>query len=356
MKSYLNFTLKGRRFLPLWIVFIFLFMIPFYFLTNEFSNLTASEVPAGGPSTRFFLYLIIVFAVFFTFVFYSSKLILQSLEFRGSKIICDFHTNKYIGIVVSGLVLSIVTLGIYIPWFIRNIHRFFVHGAVYNSHKFAFKGTGGKLFLIMTLAIFIPFIVVGFIVFTILNSNIDIRIYQIMVLSSLVSIIYLTFKWMVVIRYKDYLIRLDTGFFQAMWKITIELVLAVMLVFIFSWLVSVSSVFWPNADFVPTTGKIVFELVLAVLTLGFYFPMAFIRLYRYFSEHTKSNAVDGRQITMGYDGDQLSDFLFIWGQILLTLITFGIYFPWAFCNIAQRLLTQTFVSVGLVPSESKQVD
>ena len=205
----------------------------------------------------------------------------------------------------------------------------------------------------MTLAIFIPFIVVGFIVFTILKDNIDIRIYQVMVLSSLVSIIYLTFKWMVVIRYKDYLIRLDTGFFQAMWKIAIELVLAVFLVFIFTWLVSLSTVFWLNFDFVPTTGKIIFELVLAVLTLGFYFPMAFIRLYRFFSEHTKSNVVDGKQITMGYDGDQVTDFLYMWKQILLTIITIGIYFPWAVCRIAQRLLSQTFLSTNLLSEKEK---
>ena len=168
MKSYLNFTLKGAQFLPLWIAFILFFIVPFYFLIQEVGNLTASEVPAEGPSIRFFLYLVIVLAVFFAFILYSSKMILQSLELRGLRVTSDYHTNKYIGIIISGLMLSFITLGIYIPWFIWNIHRFFVHGAVYNSHKFAFRGTGSKLFLIMTLAIFIPFIVVGFIVFPIL--------------------------------------------------------------------------------------------------------------------------------------------------------------------------------------------
>ena len=153
---------------------------------------------------------------------------------------------------------------------------------------------------------------------------------------------------MVVIRYKNYFIRLDTGFLQAMWKIAIELVLAVILVFIFSWLTSVSSVFWLKADFVPAIGKIIFELVLAILTLGFYLPMAFIRLFRYFSEHTRSNVVEGKQITMGYDGDQVADFLFMWKQILLTVITLGIYYPWAFTLIANRLLSQTFLITNLV--------
>ena len=356
MKRYLNFTLKGSQFLPFWIAFIIFLIIPFYFLVKEFFELTATEVPAGGTSTKFFLFFIIVVAVCFTFILFISKRVMQSLEYRDINVICDFHTNKYIGIIVSGLVLSIVTIGIYIPWFIRNLHRFFVHGITYNSHKFAFRGKGGRLFLIMTLAIFIPFLVVGFIVFTILNSNIEIWIYQVMVISSLVSIIYLTFKWMVDIRYKDYIIGLNTGFFRAMWKIGIELVLAIILVFIFSWLTSVLSVLWWNTSFLPETGKFLIELALAILTLGFYFPMAFIRLYRYFTEHTKSNIVGGKQVTMGYDGDQLTDFLFMWRQILLTMITFGIYFPWAFCRIAQRLLTQTFVSVDLVAQEGKSVD
>jgi len=353
MKSYLNFTLKGAQFLPLWIAFFFFFLIPFYFLIQELNVLTAAEVPAGGPSIMFFLYLVIVLAVFFTFIYLNSRLVMQGLEFNGIKMICDFHMNKYIGIIVSGLVLSIVSLGIYIPFFIHNLHRFFIHSAVFNSHKFAFRGKGRKLFQIMTLAIFIPFFVVGFIVFTLMNSNIDIRIYEIMVLSILVSIIYLTFKWMVNIRYKDYLISLDTGFFQAMWKIAIELILAVILIFIFSWLTSVSTIFWLDVDFFPEIGKIVIELVLAILTLGFYFPMAFIRLYRYFTAHTKSNVVDGKQITMGYDGDQVSDFIFMWKQIFLTMITLGIYYPWAFTNIAQRLLSQTFISTDFVPDPVK---
>ena len=85
-------------------------------------------------------------------------------------------------------------------------------------------------------------------------------------------------------------------------------------------------------------------MVLAVLILGFYFPMAFIRLYRYFAEHTKSNLVEGKQILMGYDGDQLSAFFFIWGQVLITVITLGLYFPWAFSRIVHRVLSQTYVT------------
>jgi uncharacterized membrane protein YjgN (DUF898 family) len=353
MKSYLNFRLKGSQLLPVWIAFFLFFLVPLYLLIQELIDLTASEVPASGPPRLFFLYFIIVVSMAFTFIFYSAKLVIESLEYKGLKIICDYHLGKYIGTIISGLVLSIVTIGIYLPWFFRNLQRFFVHGASYDSHKFSFKGKGRKLFLILTLTIFIPFLVVGFIMTTILTSEKDILIYQVIVISSLVSVIYLTFKWMINIRYKNYLIRLDTGFFHAMGKIAIELVLAFVLVFIFRWLTTVCITIWLDSDFFPVTGKIVIELLLAVITIGFYIPMAFIRLYRYFAEHTKSNIVDGRQLLMGYDGDQLADFLFIWRQILLTVITLGIYYPWAFSRIGQRVLTQTYLSTDLITAQSE---
>ena len=353
MKSYLNFTLKGGQLLPVWIAFFFFFLIPLYLFFDGLIDLTAEEVSANGPSKLFFLYLVIVLAMVFTFVFYNAKLVIQNLEYKGMKVICNYHVGRYIGIIISGIVLSIVTLGIYIPWLIKNMHRFFTNGTSYNSHKFAFKGNGKSLFLIMTFTIFIPFLVVGFVVFTIMKSEIEIWIYQVIVISILVVLIYLTFNWMTNIRYVNYLIKLDIGFFTAIWKIGIELVLAGIFVLIFRWLTLVSDVLLSNADFFPTPGKIVIELILAVFTAGFYFPMAFIRLYRYFTAHTKSNVVDEKQISMGYDGDQLADFLFIWGQILMTVITFGIYYPWAFSRITHRVLTQTFVTTDIILKSDK---
>ena len=319
----------------------------------EFNELIADEVPAGGPSKLFFLYFFMVMAVAFFFILVIAKLVIQSVEFRGIKLICDYSVSKYTGIIITGLVLSIVTIGIYIPWFVRDVNRFFVHGSSYNSHKFFFKGKGGRLFLIMTMAIFIPFILVGFVLFTILKSDIDIWIYQIVVITILVSIIYLTFQWMVDIRYKNYLIRLDTEFFHALGKIIIELVTAFILVLIFQWLTSVFVIYLWNPETFPEAGKMAIELLLAVTTLSIYSAMAFIRLYRYFAEHTKSNVVDGKQIKMGYTGDQIMDFKFMWRQILLTAITFGVYYPWAFSRIVGRVLTQTYLSVDVVSGSGK---
>ena len=353
-KNYLKFKLDGIRILPIWIFFILFFIVPFYFMVGEFSELTATEVPAEGTSKMFFLYLSILLLMNFIFILSFSKLVIRGIELRGEKLRYDYKTGEYIGIIITGLFFSVLTIGIYIPWLIKNIHRFFIHGMSWHSQKFEFKGEGSQLFLIFTLTILIPFLIVGIVLFSILNSEINLWIYQLIVLSILVSLIYLIFKWMVNVSYKDYLIRLDVGFFAAMWKIAIELVMAVIFVFIFQWLMMVSNVFlgeniilWDSPYF-PVTAKIVIELVMVVITAGFYFPMAFIRLYRFFTAHTKSNIIDGHQVSLGYEGDQIEVFRFIWGQILLTVITLGIYFPWAFTRIISRLFSQTFVQTEVI--------
>jgi len=267
---------------------------------------------------------------------------------------CDYNALVYLRMIITGLFLSFITIGIYVPWFVRNLNQFFVHGTSYNSNKFSFKGEGGKLFMIMTLTILFSFLLVGIVLFSVLKQSIDIQspeyiwIYEVIVIASLVSILYLTFHWMVNIQYKDYMVRLDTEFFHAVGKIAIELVMAIILVFLFQWFTSVSVMLIWDADSFPAAGKLTIEIVLAVTTLSIYFAMAFIRIYRYFAEHTKSNIVDGKQITMGYDGDQLSDFKFMWKQILLTAITFGIYYPWAFSRIVGRMLTQTYITINQI--------
>lgn len=60
--------------------------------------------------------------------------------------------------VLLGFFLSIITLGIYIPWFIKDITGFFVDNSSYDSETMKFKGKGGKLFVIITLSLVLPII------------------------------------------------------------------------------------------------------------------------------------------------------------------------------------------------------
>ena len=106
-----------------------------------------------------------------------------------------------------------------------------------------------------------------------------------------------------------------------------------------------------NGSVVKYTGKVLLGLFLSIITLGIYMPwfirdlhgsMAMLRLYQYFTERTVATLPD-RKLNFGYDIDQLNDFLFIWGQTLLVIVTLGIYYPWSFCKICKRILNKTYI-------------
>ena len=348
MKNYFNFKLTGIRILPTWIFFFVFFIAPVYFLYGEFIGLTAKDVSAEGPSSRFFLILGFISIMYFVFFFLFTKLIFKSIGINEVKLKCRYNAVQYLWIIVSGLVFSLLTLGIYFPWMINNIHRFFINGVSWKSNSFKFKGDGFQLFMIFTFTIILPFLILGIVIFSILDSNIDLWIYELIVIIIFISLIYLVFKWMINIGYKDYTLKIDVGFFAAIGKIVLELIMAVIFVAIFEWSINFSNAYVGNYilwefNYFPVTGKAIIELVMAVVTANFYFPMAFIRLYKYFTTHTHSNVVDGSRLSLGYEGEQVDVFLFMWGQILLTVITAGIYFPWAFSKIVKRFLAKTYI-------------
>jgi len=127
----------------------------------------------------------------------------------------------------------------------------------------------------------------------------------IMILIIFIPYMYFIYKWMVNFKFKEYTIKWET-------------------------------------DFWSSVGKIAIELFLSVITVGIYLPLACLKLFSYFSERTIASTESGSK-NFGYDIEPLDDFLFIWGQYLLTIITLGIYYPWAFCKIMDRVAGKTYV-------------
>ena len=251
-----------------------------------------------------------LFAMIWTFYFV--KMVLQNLRLKETSVQCEYKLGKYLGIVVLGSFLTIITLGIYLPWFMRSMQRFFVDNSSYKEKNFSFQGKGGKLFLMVTLSLIVPMILIMAI--TSMKYGIDTKnqsmwihiTKQLIMQIILVPYIYLIYKWMVDIKYDEYQIKWDTMFF-------------------------------------PSTGKILLEIFLTIITLGIYMPLAYLRLYKYFIERTKSNQIENQSIQFGYDIDQLTDFKMIWGQLLLIAVTLGIYYPWAFCKVFQRVLGKSYI-------------
>lgn len=306
MKTYFNFNLTGKKLFPIWVLFLTFFFVPYGFIILKMGNVQ----PDVGSSMWLFLPLMLLVFIAFALTFYITKLTIENISLKDQSILFNGTFGKFIGTVLLGTFLSIITLGVYMAWFIRDIQRFFIDHSTYDSHALKFQGKGGKLFVILLLTIVVPMIILSivlarFMVSDSVPSTSMIMVQQLMIILIMIPYMYLVYKWMVNVDYKD---------FNISWK----------------------------TDFWSSCGKIAIEVILSIITLGIYAPLAMLRLYKYFAERTFAESNE-KTIGFGYDIDPLNDFFFIWGQTLLMIITLGIYYPWAFCKIGSRMLGKTYL-------------
>ena len=305
MKNYFDFTLTGKRLLPIWIFLYIVVIIPYFI---NYYQMTVSP-PDGGPKTLSSLFLFLIMMVGYLAIFYFIKIAIESVRFKDNNIHFDGQFLTYIGKLLLGFVLSIVTLCIYMAWFIKDISKFFCNNSTLNSERFQFMGKGLRLFIILLLTLFLPLIILTILnikfLYTTNQSLIDLIFFEGILMIILIPYLYYCYKWMVDIQYKSYSIKWRTKFVDSIFKILIE-------------------------------------FLLTIITCGIYLPMACLRLFKYFSERTFAENED-TTLQFGFEFEVKKDFLFIWGQLLLTIITLGIYYPWAFSNIGRRFLKQTYL-------------
>lgn len=304
MKTYFKFNLTGKKLFPIWALFLVFFVVPYVAIVFNMKN----TLPSEGPSILFSLLLILLVIIAFAISFFIAKLTIENISLKEKSIEFNGTFGKYIGTVLLGLFLTIITLGIYGPWFIKNITGFYIDNSSYNSHPAKFQGKGGRLFLILLLSLVAPMIILVLIMVkttsTCPDPNLLVQVIR-QVLITLITIpyMYLVYKWIVNVDYKN---------FNISWK----------------------------TDFWSSCAKIAFEVILSIITIGIYAPLATLRLYKYFTEKTLAESAE-KKFGFAYDIDQLHDFLFIWGQMLLAIITLGIYYPWAYCKITSKVLGKT---------------
>ncbi len=312
MKNYFKFNLTGKQLVPFLLVIIAMIAVSGLLVWVSGIQFKGMDFRTMEPVTILMLaaiYIVFFLSMFFI-LFYLTKLIIENIEYKEQTFEFAGEFGQYLGIFFLGFFLTVITLGIYAPWFIRKMQKFYVDNSSYNGNKLAFKGKGGELFIIFLVTFIIPyaFIMVLAMLLALANhleesqsSNIVIQILTTFVM---IPYTYFIYKWMVNIEYKGY-------------KIT-----------------------W-NTDTWDACGKIFVQVLFSVITIGIYYPLAIVRLYKYFSEHTIAVSEAGSK-TFGYDIEPGSDFLFLWGQLLLTIVTLGIYYPWAFCKITNRVMRKSY--------------
>ncbi len=304
MKKYFAFTLTGRAFLPIWLTFYILVIVPYFLISKSITQ--QSQSGQTDPTLALLILVIVLAAGVISFFIYRFMLI--SIKYGDAQVQFSGRFWTYAGKVILGFFLSLITLSIYMAWFIKDITKFFVNNSSLDSEPFRFRGKGWVLFLILLLTFFLPFILLTYFVFK--NIPFDGRslgytlLSQAIVIVLMVPYMYMVYKWMVNISYKEYHLH---------WK----------------------------TDFFASCIKILTEVLLSLITVGIYTPLAYLRLYQYFAERTYAEK-EHTVLTLGYDLEPRADFLYLWGQGLLTIITLGLYYPWAIEKTGKRILSKTF--------------
>jgi uncharacterized membrane protein YjgN (DUF898 family) len=319
VKRAFDFKLDPRSFLPLFLaLFIPWLLLETLIVVQSRRVETAAVSPAGG----FALFLLIAALFLLTVLLYVPILrrLVPAVHLDSRPLHFSGAVGKFLGLNLLGIFLTIVTLGIYGPWYLTRICRYLVGEISYKERQLEFAGRGGRLFLIFLLTVLVPMIPLLLVQLrldpTISSSPLALNPFQTFMLHFLAMLIfysfmaayfYLIYRWLFTnLRYGDKALSWNTRF-------------------------------WPSVSLIWV------QMLLSVLTLGVYLPAAYIKVYRYFVGQSEIHSEQKPEASLGFRGQTGSGFGLLWGQLLLTVITVGIYTPWALSRVGRWFLTNTYV-------------
>ena len=303
MKHYLKAEVEGRAFLKTYLIFF----IPILIL----SALTNPEYGSAGASPFFslvesYLSLLLQFA-FFCYLITRVTFRNEGFPFEGS--LGEFAPKGALW-----LFLSAITLGIYGPWFIRNMLDYVLGRLSWDGKQAIFRGEPRRLLIPMLLLVFLPVLILS-IVFALFYIRMDREftggaIVFAVLAGILIIILSLILTWI----YLRWLIDFEFAGCQVRF----------------------------TAEQGATMQFLAGQVLLTLITAGIYGPAAWIRIYRFVAGHTAFQDESGQtKATLGFDGEVGEGFLLFWGQGLLCIVTLGFYGSWAMARISNWVLNQT---------------
>jgi uncharacterized membrane protein YjgN (DUF898 family) len=136
----------------------------------------------------------------------------------------------------------------------------------------------------------------------------------------------------------------EAAVLPALFAVVIFLILIPFIYLVYKWYVNLRwndvTITW-KTSFWPSCGYILGQVLLTGITAGIYWPAGFLRIYGYFAGRTALSRGEAETGRLGFDGSIGKGFGLIWGQALLSIITLGIYLPWAYARIGRWLLGAT---------------
>ena len=328
MKNYLNFTIKARNFVPYFFYIIILSIAAevitlalgfseFDFMTEINGSYLLSLVGLGVLNS---VILTGVLLLFFPMVANS----INTTNYKEQSFETDLDMKEWVKVVAKGAILSVITFGIYTPWFMASVVRYFIDGTFHGFNRLTFRGKGGRLFALSVLVLLLPLLIS--LTFLFLGSGfvasdesmgVGVLLTVVAVLVMMVAFTFYQiyyFKWCLDLTYGNRRVVLGCR---------------------------------PSAIFWTVFG----EMMLAVLTLGIYLPMAVLRIYRAVAREVVvgDKMIDAR---CGMSLRPWNDWAYTWGQLLLSVLTLGIYYPWAIVRLLRRFGSRIYFRTIDKPTET----
>jgi len=274
--------------------------------------------------------------VFLIVAAYSKAIIvfINTLSLDGKRFSTNLDYNSIFSVMLANILLSIFTIGIYIPWGYKAIIDKIVENTEYEGNKcFKFSSYASQLF---------SFIVVSIVIMFILAFAIGLSIVIVVNYSGVIGI--MIFPIMIV---------LFIAFFA---------VVCAMQVFTINWAINLKIASdKKNATYtlnLNVSSAILFYLgqtMLLVITFGFYVGAYMMNIYDYFVSRTVEKT----------DGNITGHFRFVkpigkgagflLGQVILTHLTAGFYSPFALVEYSKFFINNTYLDTIKTEEETETI-
>lgn len=283
----------------------FLFLIGFIVAMAAFLAAANNAVPAAAVV----LYVLVIVGAFaLQYVFLST--LVTAVSFNNERFSWQGSFGSYMAVNIKGILLTIVTFGIYGAWYTKELTDYLADSIKYPGREIEFRGEAKKLFKYMIFSLFLPCIALVAIIVPLFaagqyNSGmmvVGFIAYFVGIFAICSVYYYFVYKWFI-----DFMFGEDEVVLEADLKETV--------LFLFG------------------------QFLLIIVTFGIYAFAAEVKIFAYFTNHITFTNASSQKRNLVFTGATKEGFWLILGQSLLCVITFGIYIPWAFANIRNWLIS-----------------
>lgn len=320
MRNYFSFDMKGGKvFLPFLAGWIFLMVIEVLFGWLIAPHL-APDVPLNGKFLLWALYGMLLFlgALIATLwvLFYFVKFTVSSVSLSSERFDAYYEMGPYMRLCLKDALLATITFGVYLPWLAADVIRYFAAETSFRSNALEFRGRASTLFIYMALFVVAPVFVFVRVLMTIYGGVVSAEAGAVLLYVAMWAILILSISVYRAVSIKWFINFVYGGRKKIMSEVR-------------GW----------NA------GTFIFrQYLLCGVTLGLYYPMALLRIWKYYVGGLVLGA-ETVEDNFGFTMRPGANYLIILGQMLLTIVTLGIYYPWAYARVLRLLVSQSYVEM-----------